>query len=78
VKESTLGASEFKARCLRLLEEVAEHGHSIVVTKRGRPIARLMPVSAPRKSLRGNWKGRVKIKGDIVRFNVADEWDSIR
>ena len=77
MKETTLAASEFKAKCLRLLDEVAEQGKSIIITKRGRPIAKVAPIEPPAKSLRGSWKG-VKIKGDIVHFGVGDEWESAR
>jgi prevent-host-death family protein len=73
VKESTLGASEFKAKCLRLLDEVAEHGHTLIITKHGRPVARVAPVApAPPRTLRGAWKGLVEIKGDLVNFH--DDW----
>jgi prevent-host-death family protein len=78
VKESTLTASEFKAKCLHLLDEVAESGKTVVITKRGRPVARVTPVKPSGRPLRGSWKGRIKIKGDIVNFNVADEWESAR
>jgi prevent-host-death family protein len=40
-------ATEFKARCLRLLDEVADTGETLVVTKRGRPVARVEPSSPP-------------------------------
>jgi prevent-host-death family protein len=78
VKESAWTASEFKAKCLRLLDEVAESGHSLVITKRGRPVARVTPAGQSHKPLRGSWKGRIKIKGDIVGFNAAGEWESSR
>lgn len=44
----TLSASQFKARCLALLDDVALTGEEIVVTKRGRPVARLVAVDEPR------------------------------
>jgi len=72
MKESTLTASEFKAKCLRLLDEVAEHGNSVVVTKRGRPVAKVVPISPGRKRMWGRWEGMSKIKGDIVNFH--DDW----
>ena len=78
MKESTVTASEFKAKCLRLLDEVADHGNSLIITKRGRPVARVAAIEPVRKALRGSWKGRIKIKGDIVSFNVANEWESAR
>jgi prevent-host-death family protein len=54
-------ASQFKARCLALLDEVSESGSELVVTKRGRPVAKLVPVDAD-ASLRGT-----------VTYNVSDE-----
>ena len=72
MKETTLTASEFKAKCLRLLDEVAEHGNNLIITKRGRPIARVAPINARHKKVWGSWKGIVKIKGDIVNFH--DDW----
>jgi len=54
-------ATQFKARCLRLLDEVAETGETLVVTKRGRPVARVEPLQ-PRQDLRGS-----------VKYNVSDE-----
>lgn len=47
MKEETIKASEFKARCLALLDEVTETGGALTVTKRGRPVARVVPVSPP-------------------------------
>lgn len=75
MKETTIAASEFKAKCLRLLDEVAE-GATLVITKHGKPVARVAPVSESTQTLRGTWKGIVKIKGDIVNFNEADDWEN--
>ncbi|HEY4824081.1 MAG TPA: type II toxin-antitoxin system Phd/YefM family antitoxin [Solirubrobacteraceae bacterium] len=57
----TISASEFKAKCLAMLDEVAATGEEIVVTKRGHAVARVSPVTEP-ESLR-----------DSVTFNVPDE-----
>ena len=54
----TIAAGEFKAKCLALLDEVAESGTSMIVTKRGKPVARLVPVKQGR--------GRKSLKGSIV------------
>ena len=78
MKSHTVAASEFKAKCLRLLDEVEAKGEVLVITKRGRPVARVVPVSPPRRSLRGTWKGLVKIKGDIVHFDTSQDWESNR
>ena len=78
MEEATVGASEFKAKCLRILDEVAEHGRTLVITKHGRPVAKVTPMQERRKPMMGRWKGIVQIKGDIVNFNVADDWESAR
>jgi prevent-host-death family protein len=77
MKNSTIAISEFKAKCLRLLDEVGEKGHTLVITKKGRAIARVVPVSPPKRSLRGSWRGIVQLKGDIVRFDTSEEWEAL-
>lgn len=76
MKESVVPVAEFKARCLRLLDEVATQGRTLLITKRGKPIARVTPADAQVRPLWEDYKGRVRIKGDIVHFNVADEWEA--
>ena len=76
---STIQASEFKAKCLALMDEVARTGQTIVVTKNGRPVAELHPHHPPRaKSLIGLHKGRIAIKGDIVSSMGAGLWDAMK
>jgi prevent-host-death family protein len=73
----TIKTSEFKAKCLALMEEVARTGQVIVVTKNGRPVAELHPHRPPRaKSLIGLQKGRIAIKGDIVSPVGAGLWNA--
>jgi prevent-host-death family protein len=69
----TIKASEFKAKCLKLMDEVAESGEEIVITKHGRPVSRLMPYREKPKSLFGRGKGMIEIHGDIVEPMPA-EW----
>ena len=57
----TIPASEFKAKCLAILDEVAETYEMVVVTKRGKPVARVLPAEEPR-SLIGS-----------VTYHVSDE-----
>jgi prevent-host-death family protein len=71
----TISAAEFKAKCLELMDTVAATGASIVVTKRGRPVARLSPVRARRKSALGFMEGRIRILGDIVS-PIDVKWDA--
>jgi prevent-host-death family protein len=76
MKSETVSVSEFKARCLSLLEEVDVHGKRLVITKRGRPIASVSPVLRDRPALRGTWRGKVRISGDFVHFNETDQWEN--
>ena len=46
MQDSTIAAGEFKARCLQLLDAVAASGEPLTITKRGRPVARLVPLPA--------------------------------
>ena len=69
----TVKASEFKAKCLQLMDEVNETGDTITITKRGMPVAELRPAKRPRKSLWGLHAGQVEILGDIVS-PVLEDW----
>jgi len=71
-----LSASEFKTKCLRLLEDVAHEGTSLLITKRGRPLARVTPCVPVKRSLAGTWKGAVRVRGDIVHFSTAEDWEA--
>ena len=68
-------ATEFRAKCLGLIDEVAETGREIVITKRGRPVARLVPYRRKPRSLFGMDRGRMKILGDITA-PIDVEWDA--
>ena len=61
-----IGAGEFKAKCLHLLDQVQQSRREIVITKRGKPVARLVPVDEEKPKLFGRMKGTGKILGDIV------------
>jgi prevent-host-death family protein len=70
----TMGAAVFKAKCLALLDEVAETGAEIVITKRGKKVARLVRVEDKPEKIFGRMKGTVKIHGDI--FSTGEKWDA--
>ncbi len=66
-------AGEFKARCLAILDEVAETGQQVIVTKRGKPVARLVPLDSPPT---GSLLGSVRYAEDTDDLLSADEvWD---
>jgi prevent-host-death family protein len=73
----TVKASEFKARCLALIDEVARTGQSVVITKRGEPMADLVPHRLTQRNARGIWKGKVDILGDITA-PMDVEWDALK
>ncbi len=65
-KTRTIPAGEFKARCLKLMDEVNETGEELVVTKRGKPVVRLVPAGRTLKSPFGAMKGTAITRGDII------------
>ena len=69
---NTIAAAKFKAQCLGLLDQVARSGEILVITKRGKPVARLVPIAqkAP-QSLRGS----VEVLGDLVG-PAGDPWEA--
>lgn len=70
--------SEFKAKCLSLLEQIGREGGSVVVTKRGKPLAKVGPIVAPSSAHGlGSWKQQVEIVGDIVHVDVSADWENI-
>jgi prevent-host-death family protein len=75
-KERQMKASEFKAKCLRLMDEVAETGESVVITKNGKPVSRLVPYVDKPKSLFGIHRGAVEITGDVVS-PVEVDWEAL-
>lgn len=72
-----VGAAEFKARCLQIMDQVKETGAEVTITKHGHPVAKLVPIAAQvaRPSLLGSCKGSLIIldEQDLVP-STADEW----
>ena len=76
---ATIQASEFKAKCLALMDQVARTGETIVVTKNGKPVAELRPHRPPRaKSLIGLHKGQIGVRGDIVSPTDSQLWEAVK
>lgn len=70
----TIKASEFKAKCLKLMDEINETGDTLTITKNGKPVAQMMPAPDRRRSPFGaHPEGR--ILGDIIG-PFHDEWGS--
>lgn len=69
-------ASEFKAKCLKLMDEVAESGESYVITKNGKPVSRLVPFAEKPETLFGLHSGRLWIEGDVIE-PVDARWEAV-
>jgi prevent-host-death family protein len=70
-----LPATEFKAKCLAYLDQVAQTRAEIVLTKHGRPVAKLMPVDEMDQEVFGRLAGTVQVLGDIIG-PVKEAWDA--
>jgi prevent-host-death family protein len=75
-----VSVTEFKAKCLALLEDVSAEGDTITVTKRGKPLAAISPALPPRpyKSLKGIFKGKLKVTDADIRAVRRAMWDPKR
>jgi prevent-host-death family protein len=71
-------ASEFKAKCLALMDQVASTGEAVLITKNGRPVAELCACASARpKSPFGLHKGTIAVKGDILA-PIDAPWEALR
>ena len=69
-----IAAAKFNEQCLALLDEVDQDG--IVITKHGKPVAKLIPFAADSAGLIGALKGKLEITGDIL--TTGEKWDAER
>jgi prevent-host-death family protein len=70
-----IAAGEFKTHCLSLMEQVKNQHRRFVITKRGKPVAQLVPIDDKPTPVFGFLKGHVQIKGDIVA-PTGESWDA--
>jgi prevent-host-death family protein len=79
--EESIPISKFKATCLSLLDRVKKTGQPILVTKKGEPIAQVIPPPRPKKpaSWLGSFQSTGKIKGDILSPALAEaDWEVLK
>ena len=74
----TIAAGVFKARCLAIMEEVRARREPVVITKRGQPVVKLVPMTRGQDDIFGFYRGRLKITGDVVAPLPAEDWGSLR
>lgn len=71
-KARTISATEFKAKCLQIFDHLDAEG--IVIEKRGRPIAKVLPIRNQNSEWIGSMKGEIEIRGDIMSTGIG--WDA--
>jgi prevent-host-death family protein len=76
-KMRIIKASEFKAKCLRIMDEVAATGEPVLITKNGVPITQLIPARHRPERIFGSMKGTFKITEDIIS-PIDTQWDALR
>lgn len=67
-----IGAAKFKEQCLALLENLGNDG--LIITKRGRPVARLLPLERHDAELIGSLRDKIAVRGDLLSTGV--DWDA--
>ncbi|HXM23854.1 MAG TPA: type II toxin-antitoxin system Phd/YefM family antitoxin [Terriglobales bacterium] len=75
----TMPAGQFKARCLRVMDDVQSTREPVVITKNGRPVAKLVPAGEPSDDFLGKLSGVMKIVGDITQpIEDPEAWEALR
>lgn len=77
MQQKTIKASEFKAKCLHLMDEVNQTGNEIIITKNGRPVSKLVPIRKKCKTLFGAHEDEISIKGDLIS-PLDIEWEAMQ
>jgi prevent-host-death family protein len=70
-------AGQFKAKCLSIMDRVQKTGEPVLITKRGKPVAQLLPAASEPEDVFGYMTGKVKIMGDIVgSITPLEDWET--
>jgi prevent-host-death family protein len=74
----TMAAGAFKVHCLKVMDEVQSKRQAVLITKRGKPVAKLVPVQQEKDDIFGFYKGKIKINGDVVSPAFSpEEWGDL-
>jgi prevent-host-death family protein len=74
----TIAAGSFKVHCLAIMDEVQSKRQAVLITKRGKPVAKLVPVEKEKDDIFGFLKGKGKITGDVVSpILTPEEWGDL-
>jgi antitoxin (DNA-binding transcriptional repressor) of toxin-antitoxin stability system len=78
MKHQVVSVTEFKAKCLALLDDIGQHGGKITITKRGRPLAIVGPPRRPRwKSPEGVLEGKVFVPDEVWDTDTSSLWEAV-
>ena len=78
MKTKTMAAGDFKAKCLKVMDQVQAKRESIIITKRGKPVAKLVPIEETEDPIFGFMRGKGKITGDVVGpILTLEEWGNL-
>jgi prevent-host-death family protein len=78
VKTKTIAAGEFKVHCLAIMDQVQAKRQAVIITKRGKPVAKLVPVEKEKDDIFGFLKGKGKVTGDVVSPALTpEEWGDL-
>jgi prevent-host-death family protein len=73
-----IAAGSFKVHCLAIMDEVQSKRQAVLITKRGKPVAKLVPVELEKDDIFGFLKGKVKVVGDVVSPALTpEEWGAL-
>jgi prevent-host-death family protein len=74
----TVPAGKFKAHCLAIMDDVQAKREAVIITKRGKPIAKLVPVEQEQDDIFGFFRGKIKVTGDVVSPALTpEEWGDL-
>jgi prevent-host-death family protein len=74
-----MAAGSFKANCLRVMDEVQAKHETVVITKHGKPVAKLVPVEPQSDDIFGFLRGKVRVTGDVVSPALSRrEWGNLK
>jgi len=72
-------AGEFKARCLTVMDDVNKTRETVLITKRGKPVAKLVPAERMERDFIGRLEGKIRITGDIESpIEPTEAWEALR
>jgi prevent-host-death family protein len=74
----TMAAGQFKVHCLKVMDEVQSKRQAVLITKRGKPVAKLVPVEKEKDDIFGFLKGKIKVTGDVISPALTpEEWGDL-